>query len=336
MTVRRKVIPVGKVPFVAGQMQKLALPRDNAIRRLVMYFVINITTGGTTAPVATTDTILAAIKKIGLNIGGNQYKFQYDALKSYYVEKIEKGSTPPLDGTLPSSLTTTKNLYVQLAHDFAVNRKDDTDIRALLSTEDLTTLDLEVTWGDVPDLASTANGMVINAASSYCKVEMKIAYDDQDKNFNSMSNFTDIREGIGQMQYSQAYTSYDDNVFDTSITPTSALILTHLLLSRNNSGARADDRLTQIKVEDTEGAGYKYLQRDYTIFHNSVKSEYGLETLDTGVIYIDWVDEQGTGLPNFNPKGTLKWRLLANAPASGNDTVEVFTRYSLGKPAKKK
>jgi hypothetical protein len=302
-----------------------------------MYFAVNVTQPATT-PTATQDTLLQFIKSIALNLGSNQYKFSVDAAKWFFVEKTEKGTAPANDLVLPGA-STSKTLYVQLNADFAINNKDDTDIRALLATKSLTTLRLEVTWGAAADLAS-ANAPTVNVGStqSYCQVELRTAFDDQKPDdFNDKSNFIDIRESVGQYTYGQAYSSYDTSVFEQSITPTGALLLTSLLLCRDNvTTQRSDSKVTAIKVEDTKGQGYKYLQRAYTLIHNGYKAEYSLESIDTGIVYIDWVDELGVGLPNYDPQGTLKWRFLTNAPSSGNDIIEYFTRYSLGKPAKAK
>jgi len=102
------------------------------------------------------------------------------------------------------------------------------------------------------------------------------------------------------------------------------------ITSVSGTPTRENDIITQLKVENVKGNGEKILQTRFDIAHFNNKSEYGVETLFTGALYIDWVDQRRGGLANF-VADALKFRFLTNAPiATETDEIQLYKRYISG------
>lgn len=325
--------PIGQIDYVTNFTKFLDIPRDRAIRRMVMRFILNLTTGGV-APTYTEDDILNVIKKIRCVLNGNDNKFNTSARLWFYVEEFEK-STEVRRVAPTSSVSTTADSEVVLIADFAQQRLNEDDISALLPARRFASIRLEIDWGGTTDLA-TANAPTINA-SSRCLVEIREATGEdvilingeEKKTKIDDMNFQDIREGMDTLPIDANYTSFDNSTLKKNVIPAPAQIRTHLLLVRDEtapSGNKSNALLTDIKIQKEVGRARNILQRTFLSLFGEQKVEYALEALPTGVIYIDWMDKLIGGLINSGNEGDVKFRFLTAGFVAGQN-IDIFTRH---------
>jgi len=199
-------------------------------------------------------------------------------------------------------------------------------------------LNLEIDWGSITDVLETVNDTIIDTDTEL-KISLTEVFDDQGAEANAQlatAGFIDLREGTDQFLITKANTSFDDSVLQEQIEPVPANILTHLLVTKEDitavtgSATRENDVLDQIKVENIKGVGEKIIQTSFDQLNLGNKSEYGLESIQDGVAYIDWIDQRRGGLANFVAEA-IKWRFLNPAPtASETNAIDLYTRYVSG------
>lgn len=339
MTVQTKERPLsGTLAFKANDTSRIEIDRDNLIRRIAMLFEIVVTSGATAGTGIIQDDILNLVKKIRLVMDADDNKFNVDLTKWLIVEQIEKGTIPVRDTFAIPTATNTSTFYVLVNADFAQARQNLSEVSSLLDAPNKSSLFLEVDWGNINDVIVTLNNTTINASTNV-KISLTEVFDDAGAKANAElagQGFIDIREGIDQFLVTKAYSSYDDNVLQEQVQPVPANILTNLLVTKEDitsvSGTptRANDVVTQVKVENIKGSGEKIIQTRWDQLHFGNKTEYGVETLFTGAAYIDWIDQRRGGLANFVAEA-IKWRFLTNAPvASETDAINIYTRYISG------
>jgi hypothetical protein len=338
MTIQTKERPLSStISFSSGETTRVEIDRDNLIRRITMLFSMNLDTPAamTAATGADENGIKAIIKKIRLVMDADDNKFNVDATKWFFVEKIEKG-TPQHEDTLAAPAAGSSNtIELLLSADFAQRRQDLSDVSALLDAPNKSSLFLEIDWGTVSDLFATVSDTTV-LTTSVVRVALTEVFEDSNQEANAKladTQFLDIREGVSQFNVTQAHSSFDDDIQEEQVNPTPANILTHCfntvedITSVSGVPTRANDIVTQLKVENVKGNGEKILQTRFDTLHFGNKAEYGIENLDTGVAYIDWVDQRRGGLANFVSEA-IKFRFLTNAPvATETDAIELFTRY---------
>jgi hypothetical protein len=321
--------PVGTIAFAASSKGTLDIPRDNPIRRIIMRFRFGLTTGAS-APTYKEDDILNLITKIRLVMEGNENKFNISGRLWWFLEKFEK-KTKPYYVAPPTAISTTADSIVTLIADFATDRTDENDITALLMAQDMGSLKLEIDWGASTDLAS-ANAPTINA--SECTVEIRealaapITVDPQTRQYKiGDRNLRDIREIQDSIPLSASKTSYDSSSVAANVTPTNATIMTHLLLVRvASNNTKSDALVTSIKLQREKGGKFPIIERAYNLLREETKPEYSQETLDTGILYLDWVDKLEGGLISTGNEGDLKIRMLTSATVASNDEVQLMIR----------
>lgn len=339
MTLQTKERPLSStIEFKADSTTRVEIDRDNLIRRIAMQFEIEITTATTPATGIIEDDLLNLVKKIRLVMDADDNKFNVDLTKWLIVEQIEKGTIPQRDAfSIPSgSSSTTFNILVNA--DFAQARQNISDISSLLDAPNKSSLFLEIDWGDIDDVVVTVQDTTVNTSTNV-KISVTEVFDDAGANANAelaAQAFTDLREGTDQFEVTKANTSFDDSVLQEQVQPVPANILAHLLLTKEDitsvSGTpvRANDVVTQIKLENIKGNGEKILQSRFDTQHFGNKSEYSLESIFTGAVYFDWIDLRRGGFANFVAEAN-KWRFLTNAPiATETDAIDIFTRYVSG------
>jgi len=339
MVLQTKERPLsGTLAFKADDTTRIEIDRDNLIRRIAMLFSIHIDTTTTAGTGIIEDDILNLVKKIRLVMDADDNKFNVDLTKWLIVEQVEKGTLPVRDAfVIPSTGTdTTFNILVNA--DFAQARQNLSDVSALLDAPNKSSLFLEIDWGDIDDVIETVNDTTVDVDTNV-KISLTEVFDDAGAQANAelaAKGFLDLREGTDQFEVTKAHTSYDDSVLQEQIEPVPANILTHLIVTKEDitsvsgSPTRENDIVTQIKVENIKGVGEKIVQARFDQMHFGNKSEYGLETLFTGALYIDWIDQRRGGLSNFVAEA-IKWRFLTNAPvATETDAINLYTRYLSG------
>ena len=339
MVLQTKERPLsGEVAFEANKTKKIEVDRDNLIRRMALLFNIVVTTTTTPATTIIQDDILNIVKKIRLVMDADDNKFNVDLTKWLFVEQVEKGTLPYRDAFAIPAAATTTTFKVLVNADFAQARQNLSDVTALLDAPNKSSLFLEIDWGSIADVVEVPNDTVIDSATEL-KISLTEVFDDQGAEANAQlatAGFIDLREGTDQFIIDKAYTSFDDSVLQEQVEPVPANILTHLLVAKEditgvtNSPTRSNTAIDQIKVENIKGVGEKIVQTSFDQLHLGNKSEYGLESIQDGVAYIDWIDQRRGGLANFVAEA-IKWRFLTPAPAaSEQNAIDLYTRYVSG------
>ena len=104
-------------------------------------------------------------------------------------------------------------------------------------------------------------------------------------------------------------------------------MLTHGLLILDND-LRTNDRVTDIKYQRQSPETENLFEREWLSIWSENKSEYGIETLDTGFLLFDFLDKIGVnGLRNVGNAGDIKLLLKTDASVSeSQDDIVIFTR----------
>ena len=170
-------LPTGTIPFKEGTKQILSIPRVNAIRWLELFCYVTTVADNTATPTKIENAILKIIKEIRLTLDGDDHPFTVDAKQFFYLEAMEKGTDPPTNKDDIQTKDTTKTWYVQLRHDFATNRLDETDISGLFPSKRYSMCDLEITWGKLRDMFLNVKGIKIDVANSGCRVERREVFE---------------------------------------------------------------------------------------------------------------------------------------------------------------
>lgn len=342
MTLQTKERPLSiTLDFKANDTTRVEIDRDNLIRRLTMLFtIVTNTPAAMVAGVGIIeDDILNLVKKVRLVMDADDNKFNVDLTKLLFVEHVEKGTIPKRDAFAIPAIGASETDEVLINMDFAIFRQNLSDVQALLDAPNKSSLFLEVDWGDISDIVVTPNDTIVTVATTLARINLTEVFDDEGAEANAKlaaQAFTDLREGVDEFEVTKAFASFDDSILQEQIEPTPSRIRTHLLVTKEDitsvSGTptRVNDVITQLKVENIKGNGEKLIQTRFDLAHFGNKSEYGLESLFTGVFYLDWIDQRRGGLNNF-VADALKWRFLTNAPvATETDAIQLFTRYVSG------
>ncbi len=317
--------------------QGFKIPRDKPIRRIILRFFIEVTNGG--AGVLDQDGILNVIKSIKLEADGSDILTHLDGRIAYFLEQYEKGTTPYfVDGT---EATATATAFVTLMLDFATNRKLEKDVTALLMAHRFSSLNLFIDWGAVADAYSTTTGTTFVDANSGCQVEIKeVAGTIGDGTGGTNIRDTDpiqIIESIKTIDLEVSKLQFDDNAQEIDVTPSPSSVMTNLFMVLDND-QRTNDRVTDIKIQRQSPETENIITREWLNLWSANKTEYSIETLQDGVLLVDYLDKLGAGgLRNFGNQGDLKYLLLTDASVSASqDDIVIFTRSVSSKAKPKK
>jgi len=339
MVLQTKERPLSQpVPFVANSTQRIEVDRDNLIRRMAMLFNIVVTSGASAGLTIIEDDLLNIVRKVRLVMDADDNKFNVDLTKWIFVEQVEKGTLPKRDVFAIPANGTSATFQILINADFAQARQNLSDVTALLDAPNKSSLFLEIDWGSIADVLETVNDTIIDTDTEI-RISLTEVFDDAGAEANAKlasAGFIDMREGTDQFDLTKANTSFDDSVKQEQIEPVPANILTHLLVTKeditsvSNSPTRSNAVVDQVKVENIKGVGEKLIQVSWDQLTFGNKAEYGLESPQTGVSYIDWIDQRRGGLANFVAEA-IKWRFLNPAPtATETNAVLLYTRYVSG------
>lgn len=317
------------IPFVSGATnQKLQLPRDNPIRWIALRFRFGLTTGAA-APTYTEDDILNLIKKIRVVANGNDIITNVSGRMAFYIEKFEK-KTQPFKIAPTTAVSTTADAVVTVVIDYALNRLNENDKSALLLADTKGSLDLLIDWGSVTDLAS-ANAPTINASEVTVEIR-ELANLPRDAKTNVRTQklrVNDLREIEDSIALLASKTSFDSSSISYNIIPAPSTIFTHgFMVLAGTTKTNAD--VTSIKVQKEKGGKFGILERSFNVLREEMKTRYEQESLDTGFLYLDYIDRLEGGLPNQGNEGDMRLRLLTSASVGGSDSVLLFIRSSSG------
>jgi len=323
--------PLEDIPFKTDDESKINLPRDMAIRRIVLRFVLEVVNGGS-LPVNFEDDILNILKKIRIVRNGSNVKFDMTGRMMFFTEKNTKGTTP--DKTdLPTTISTTVNGEVTLAIDFATNRQNQRDTSALLKTRGprLSSLTLGITFGNINDVQS-ANAGVITVANSKVEVEIEeVTGTTVSKGANVDVNTPDYKP-VDYIETTRtidlensAKTSFDNDTQKENVIPAPAnLVANGFMVVDDSTGAKDDTFITSLKIQRESPFQKRIIQRTWLSARKENKAEHSLEVSSLGFLYWDYVDVLGIGLINNGAEGDVKYRFLKIATVS--DRIELYTK----------
>lgn len=313
--------PLGKIVFANNSTPNFKLDRVAAYRRLILRIVINITTLAA-APTYREDALLRLIKNVKITRNGHDVKYSLSSRMMYYIEKLTKGTAPhKIDP--PTAVSTTADAILVLMVDFASNKTNEKDVSAILKGKGLDQLDLDIQFGDNTDLAS-ANAPTINlgAAVSFVEIEVKEVVGDvvtaDGKAVDVLDSAPlDIREIEREVVLDDsAHSSFDSDTQKENVTPAPANILANLLMPVDSSNNKSNTIITSFKIQREVGSPVRIIERTFNSLREENKTEYAQETLETGIVYLDYLDKLAVGLVNNGNEGDVKYRILKIASTS--------------------
>ena len=321
------------IPFVESKKKEIVggLPQENLLRQVRMMVKIVLTTDA--AKVAgngiNPDGLSNIIKALRLKLGANDAQIDIDGWSSKVSTEIETG-TPVFEDTItiPAAGSST-TLFLMLYMDFARFRQVLLDRSALFDNLSPSSTNIEITWGAISDLITTPNDTYVNS-SSEVTIELFEAFDTDSGAQDALlkEERIDFKESIERQLIDKAYSSFNKDTFQFDALPAPAVIDQVLFTSRLDTEVRSDDIVTAVKLDNTQNVGFNIAEwNDFDTIHRSNKTEYGLETLKTGVAYIDLTDIIDGGFQNLK-KETNKWRMLTVAPSAGKKNIlDIWARY---------
>lgn len=339
MVLTTKERPLGEtLEFVNNKTKSVDIDRDNLLRRIALLFHFSVTTAAVIGTVIIEGDLLNAVKQVFLVMDADDNKFSINLEKWLFVEHVEKGTVPKRDAFAVPAAGNTSTFDILVNADFAQARQNLSDVSSLLDAPNKASLKLKVEWGSIADVLVNVVNTTIDSATEV-QISLTEVFDDEGAEATAKlaaGNFNDIREGEDEFLVTKAHAQFDSAVLQEQINPVPANILTNLLITKDDvtsntaTPARKNDIVTDFKIQNIKGNGQIFKQVEWKASHFGDKSEYGLESLFTGVKYLDHIDEQRGGLGNFVAEAN-KWRFLTNAPAAGDtDAIQLYTRYIAG------
>lgn len=334
---------VDKIKFKKNEEVLFDLPRDRAIRRLIMRLTIKVNGGATNAPTGrTTMHYLNAVKKIRLIRNGSDVKINVDLVSKYLADWAENG-VKPTESTVSTPAAGAAATYkLAVIFDFALNRKLLSDFRALLNARALSSLQIAVEWGDIGDIFGTANGATIDENGSYFQVSLDEVFDNGaareagDAGLASyLENAQDIREQVDvPHEITQERDSFDLDEDVVDVNPVPSLVLFEQIRCIKNFGdsdwTHDDGVLTHLKYANIKGGGESIFRQRWDDWHDTTKQDLTLDDLPAGVGFLNWVQQRQGGLRNTDPDA-IKLKLLTAAPASGKkNAIIVYRKFFAG------
>ena len=305
---------------------------------MMLHFTVQFSAGAN-IPVGTKNNdFLNLIKKITLYFEGTITKFSLSAVDKYKLDQFELGTKPKKNAiNLPGANANSTVMHYYAAFDFAANRKRLSDFSALFDAPRTSSVELHIEWGDAGDVFTTKNNATVKATTQ-CEVVLLEAFDDGRPATASIpslesvrDNLTDIRIGVQEIAITGKHESFDDDIQEIVITPTPVLFTSMLVQTLKNTTdgdpSYADDVVDQIKLLNTEGGGELISQDSWENLVAETKTDFGLETLPAGSLYLDWLDQRQGGLRNFDVEA-LKLRILTQAPAAAKaNAIRIIKTY---------
>lgn len=322
--------PLENIEFKSNETKSLAIPRDMAIRAIVLRLFVEIVNTAT-PPTLIEDGLLKLFKKIKLTRNGSDVKFDMSCQMMNYVAKYTKGTAPNrVDPITGASTTATSEVLLRL--DFATNALNQRDTTALLKTRGprLSSLVLAITFGDLDTIASANPGAITEANSG-----VEVALEEVTGNVIQGGNEVDVNSpGYQPIDYREvsrsvdlevsAKGSFDDDTQKENVIPAPSNIVRNAFLVLD-AGVKSDALVTDFKIQRESPIQRRIIQRRWLNFKKEQKAEYQQESLDIGFLYLDYVDLLGIGLINNGAEGDVKYRFLKIASATG-DLLDIYTK----------
>jgi len=285
MVLTTKERPLGEVvEFVDNKTKGVDIDRDNLLRRIALLFHFSITTGAAAGLTIIEGDLLNAVKQIFLVMDADDNKFSINLEKWLFVEHVEKGTIPKRDTFAIPGVGVTSTFDILVNADFAQARQNFSDVSSLLDAPNKASLKLKVEWGTITDVIVTANNTSIDS-NTEVRISLTEVFDDEGAEATAKlaaQTFNDIREGEDEFLVTKAFGQFDSATLQEQINPVPANILTHLLITKEDvtsvtgTPVRANDIVTDYKIQNIKGNGQIFKQASWNASHFGDKSEYGL------------------------------------------------------------
>ena len=327
---------VKEIEYKKNKEVQLEMAVENLYRRWTLVFFVTLAAGAQVPALPKHNDFLNVIKKIIVYHNGGKTRSNYSAVDRRFVDLFKHGTfsvkqalqTPAANGTTTMKYTVTI--------DFARRKKILSDYSALLDAPKSKSVTLGIEWGDISDIYNTVNNGSVDP-STHCRVSVIEAYDDGNK-VDGQPNIDDVRknlvfikEEVAEYEIDKAYQSFDADMHESKILPVNSTILTQLYFAKENvtdgDPAFSDFVIEQLKIQNVEGAGEISVNDYWDNLVDPTKTDYTLETLPEGMLFIDWVDQRQRGLI-IAESDALKVRTLTKAPATGKkNSYRVFSEF---------
>ena len=321
------------------------LPRDRAIRRLVMRLVVKVNGGTSSAPTARRHNhYLNLPEKIRILRQGHDAKIDVDPISKYFADWHENGVKPAESAVSNPTANGSATYTCSFIFDFAQNRKALSDFSALLNARALSSLQIVVVWKDINAIFGTPNGATVDKTGTYFNLELEEVFDNQasreqgDAGLDSyLANARDIREQVSTPYVlTKKRDSFPTNMNTDDVEPVPALILFEQIRCRKNvtdgDPEHADDVIEFLRYQNIKGGQESIFFVRWDDWHETTKQDLSLDSLPTGVGFINWIQQRQGGLRNTDPDA-IKLQTLNPAPASGKENDYIIYRKFFAGPA---
>ena len=326
---------VKKILYSKNNVTQLELAQDNPYRRLILDFLITINGGAVNPPnTPKSNDFLNLIKRISLKFGSTGTQVTFSAVDKFFMDLFEFGTLPQKDALNTPAATNQTTMNFRTIIDFAQNRKVLSDFSALFDAPSKDSVTLEIEWGDITDVYNTEEDGTIDATTE-CQVSVLEAFEDANVEGKSLADALkdglDIRIGVEENNIEDAHASFDDDIQEIKVLPVPSVILSQLMFAKLNitdlDPTFDDSVISQIKVQNVSSAGETIIQEYWDRLVVATKTDFGLETLPAGMLYLDWKDQRQGGLRNLDVEA-LKIRILTAAPAATKkNSLRILKKY---------
>ena len=327
---------VQEVEYKKHKEVKLEMPVENLYRRWTLVFFVTLACGATVPTNPKHNDFLNVIKKITVYHNGGKTRSSYSAVDKRFFDLFKHGTfavkqalaTPAADGTTTMKYTVTI--------DFARRKKILSDYSALLDAPNSKSVYLGIEWGNISDIYGTVADCTVDSSTN-CRVSVIEAYDDGNKvdgqpNIDEVrKNLVFIKEEVSEYLIDKAYNSFDADMLESKILPVNSTMLTQIYFAKDNvtdgNPTFSDSVIKQFKIQNVEGAGEIIMTDFWDNLVDPLKTDYTLETLPEGMLFIDWLDQRQRGLI-ISESDALKVRTLTAAPSAGKkNAIRILSEF---------
>lgn len=329
-----------KVKYAENAEGRIEVPRDNPIRKMTLWFNITVKGGTSSAPTARKNNHYQNLpQKIKLERDGSENKFALSTITKYHVDWMENGIKPYESDVSNPAAGGTATYNLQLEFDFAQSRRNPSDFTALLRTDNLSSLDLIIEWGDIDDIFGTPNGATIDKDKTYVEVTLLEAFDngapagEGDAGITAYIqnglDFKETEETVHLIDSEHKSFDLDEQVIDVKPVPVRIIkeMWRCLLNVTDGDPSHSNEVITHFKFANIRGRGESIWRDRFKAAWASIKSLLALDSLPEGILWFDWYLFRQGGFRN-NVSEASKIKLLTKAPASGKKNgLIVYRRF---------
>ena len=327
---------VQEIEYKKNKEVKIVCPSENLHRRWTLVFFITIKAGATVPTNPKHNDFLNLIKKITVYHDGGKTRSSYSAVDKRFFDLFKHGTFSVKEALATPNANGTATMKYTMTIDFARRKKILSDYSALLDAPRSQSVYLGIEWGDISDIYGTVGTGDIDDAT-HCRVSIIEAYDDGIKvegqpNLDEVrKNLVFIKEEISEHLIDKAYESFDADMIEAKILPVNSTMISQLFFTKQNitdgNPVFSDSVVTEIKIQNVEGAGEIIVTDFWANLVDATKTDYTLETLPAGMLFVDWLDQRQRGLI-ITAADALKMRLLTIAPAQGKkNSIRVYSEF---------